>query len=216
MKQIALFSKKQTVLQYWEKHINPSYALASYNRLVSLYRYIDTNAPDIILFDYDGTIADAEELLEYLESKKLKTHIMILNSNPLFSEGVRLLRKGARAFMNAYARPENLNQAIGAVLEGNIWLYTEFVQAMIKQSLFSHIEESSQLKQLSARQHEIAQMVALGMSNKEIAKHADITEQTVKTHLKAIYELMHVNTRLELAIMINRIENSYQRGIAEY
>ena len=213
MIQVGLFSKKRSVLSYWEKHISSKYTLASYERLSDLYKDIDTGMLNVILYDYDGDISGAEELLEYLKSSQHNTYVMMLNSRPLFSEGVRLLRDGARAFMNAYARPENLNQAIEAVLEENIWLYPEFIQAMIKQSLFSHVEESSHLKQLSSRQQDIAQMVALGMSNKEIAKHADITEQTVKTHLKAIYEQMHVNTRLELAIMINRIANSFQRGI---
>lgn len=213
MIQIGLFSKKRSVLSYWEKHISSKYILTAYERLTDLYRDIDTGMLNVVLYDYDCDIAAAEELLEYLESLQHNTYVMMLNSRPLFSEGVRLLRKGARAFMNAYARPENLNQAIEAVLEENIWLYPEFIQAMIKQSLFSHVEDSSHLKQLSSRQQDIAQMVALGMSNKEIAKHANITEQTVKTHLKAIYEQMHVNTRLELAIMINRIANSYQRGI---
>lgn len=213
MIQIGLFSKKRSVLSYWKKHISSKYTLTTYERLTDLYRDIDTGMLNVVLYDYDGDIAGAEELLDYLGSLQHTTYVMMLNSRPLFSEGVRLLRKGARAFMNAYARPENLNQAIEAVLEENIWLYPEFIQAMIKQSLFSYVEESSHLKQLSSRQQDIAQMVALGMSNKEIAKHADITEQTVKTHLKAIYEQMHVNTRLELAIMINRIANSYQRGI---
>ncbi len=209
MKQISLFSNKHSVLTYWQKHIYNKYTIRVYDRLPELYKDLEKVRPDIIIFDYSGDIAIAEELLEYSESKKTGVYIMALNSRPLFSEGVRLLRKDARAFMNAYAKPENLNQAIEAVIEGNIWLYPEFIKAMIKQSHFSHLEESNLMQQLSSREREIAQMVALGMSNKEIAKHADITEQTVKTHLKTIYEKVNVHTRLELAIMINRIANSY-------
>ncbi len=209
MKQISLFSSKRSVLSYWQKHIYDKYTVLVYDSLPELYKDLDKSQPDVILFDYNGDVAIAEELLDYTESKKIETFTMVLNSRPLFSEGVRLLRKDARAFMNAYAKPENLNQAIESVLIGNIWLYAEFIQAMIKQSLFSHVEESDMMQELSSRQREIAEMIALGMSNKEIAKHADITEQTVKTHLKAIYEKVDVHTRLELAIMVNRIANSY-------
>jgi len=215
MYKISLFSSKQSVLKYWKKHIYDQYTLIFYDNLSLLYRGIEKQEPDVILLDYNGDIHIAEELLEYMKFKNSHTKIMILNSCPLFSEGVRLLRKDAKAFMNAYAKPENLNQAIQAVLKGNIWLYSEFIQAMIKQSLFSHVEESELMQKLSSRQAEIAEMVALGMSNKEIAKHADITEQTVKTHLKTIYEIVGVHTRLELAIIINKIANSYQRGIVD-
>jgi len=209
MKQISLFSSKRSVLSYWKKHINDKYSILIYDSLAELYKDLDKSKPDVILVDYNSDIAIAEELLEYTADKKTGTYIMVLNSSPVFSEGVRLLRKDARAFMNAYARPENLNQAIEAVLEENIWLYPEFIQAMIKQSLFSHVEESNMMQQLSSREREIAEMIALGMSNKEIAKHADITEQTVKTHLKTIYEKVNVHSRLELAIKINQIANSY-------
>ena len=180
----------------------------SYKMLHKLSFYINNiSSRDIILFDYNTDISDAEELLAYVQSKKIGTYIMVLNSHPLFSEGVRLLHQDAKAFMNAYAKPENLNQAIEAVLKDNIWLYPEFIQAMIKQSIFSQLEESNIMKELSHRQREVAEMVAMGMSNKEIAKLADITEQTVKTHLKTIYEKVDVHTRLELAIMINRKDN---------
>jgi len=213
MKQISLFSNKDSVLNYWKKHINKKYTLVVHANFSTLYKDLEQSQPDIIFLDYNGDVTIAEELLEYIKSKNIKTYIMVFNSHPLFSEGVRLLRKNARAFMNAYAKPENINQAIEAVLEGNIWLYPEFIQAMIKQSLFSHVEESNLMQELSSREREIAQLVALGMSNKEIANHADITEQTVKTHLKTIYEKINVHTRLELAIMINSIANSYERGI---
>jgi len=209
MKRISLFSSKRSVLNYWQKHIDEKYSVWVYNSLPELYKDLERSKPDVVLFDYNGDVPMAEELLEYTKSIKIGTSIMVLNSHPLFSEGVRLLRKDAKAFINAYAKPENLNQAIESVIEGNIWLYPEFIQAMIKQSLFSQEEESSHLEQLSTRQRDIAEMVALGMSNKEIAKHADITEQTVKTHLKAIYAKVHVKTRLELAIMINKVDNSY-------
>ena len=209
MKHVSLFSRKHTVLSYWQKHIYNKYSLLVYDNLPALYKGMEKSQPDVILFDYNGDVSIAEELLEYAESQKTGTYIMVLNSRPLFSEGVRLLRKDARAFMNAYAKPENLNQAIEAVLNSNIWLYSEFIQAMIKQSLLPQVEESNLMQQLSSREREIAQLVALGMSNKEVAKHADITEQTVKTHLKTIYEKVDVHSRLELAIMINRIDNSY-------
>jgi len=207
MKQISLFSSKRSVLNYWQKYIYDKYTIRVYDSLTELYIDLEAAQPDIILFDYSIDISDAEELLAYTQSKKIGTNIMVLNSHPLFSEGFRLLRKDAKAFMNAYAKPENLNQAIEAVLNGNVWLYPEFIQAMIKQSIFSQIEESNIMKELSPRQREIAEMVAMGMSNKEIAKLADITEQTVKTHLKTIYEKVDVHTRLELAIMINRKDN---------
>lgn len=209
MKNIYLFSTKNSVINYWKKYINPKYTVAFYTNLSTLYSAMEKVKPDIVLFDYDGHISNLEELLIYSHAEEKEILVMALNSNPIFSQGVQLLRKGVRAFMNSYAKPENLNQAIEAVSKGNIWLYPEFIQVMIKQSLFSDVEQSDIVEDLSPREREIAELIALGMSNKEIAKNSKITEPTVKTHLKTIYEKMHVHTRLELAILINRIKNSY-------
>lgn len=209
MKNIYLFSTKNSVINYWKKYINPKYTVVFYTNLSALYSAMEKVKPDIILFDYDGHISNLEELLIYSQAEEKQIFVMALNSNPVFSQGVLLLRKGVRAFMNSYAKPENLNQAIEAVSKGNIWLYPEFIQVMIKQSLFSDVEQSDIVEDLSPREREIAELIALGMSNKEIAKNSKITEQTVKTHLKTIYEKMHVHTRLELAILINKIKNSY-------
>lgn len=209
MKKIIFFSGKQTILNYWKKHIDNNYVLQVCDHLSILYKDLENSVPDVILFDYNGDVSMAEELLEYIKSKKLDTRVMVLSSHPLFSEGVRLIHKDARAFVNAYAIPANLNQALETVIEGNIWLYPEFIQAMIKQSSYLEVEKSDLMQQLSSRERQISQFLALGMSNKEIAKQANITEQTVKTHLKTIYEKLDVHTRLELAILINRIENSY-------
>ncbi len=215
MKQtIYIFSKKKSVLNYWESSIDSRYGVERFDRLAAFYDALERRMPDAVFFDYDGETEALLELLAYLGDREDAPAIMAFNSRPLFSDGVKLLRNGAKAFMNSYAAPQNINQAIEAVLGGNIWLYPEFVQMMIKQSVLSEAKRAGIVQRLSAREREIAQMVAMGMSNKEIARSADITEQTVKSHLKAIYEKVGVTTRLELAILMNREGESHESSIA--
>jgi DNA-binding NarL/FixJ family response regulator len=57
---------------------------------------------------------------------------------------------------------------------------------------------------LTPREREIAELVARGQANLEIAADLDITERTVKAHLTAIYEKTHTGSRLNLALLINR------------
>jgi len=209
MKMIYLFSKKRSVLNYWSTHIAPIYEVEMFYQLKKLYDTVEKNPVSIIFFDYDGEPEIAKELLTYFENNENAPFVMIFNSHPLFSDGIELIRYGAKAFMNTYSAPQNLNQAIKAVLAGNIWLYPEFIQMMIKQTIFSQIKNIDILNKLSSREYELAQMVKLGMSNKEIAKNANITEQTVKTHLKTIYEKLGVGTRLELALLLSGNRDSY-------
>ncbi len=57
---------------------------------------------------------------------------------------------------------------------------------------------------LSERQMEIIELVRLGKSNKEIANQIFISENTVKYHLKAIYDVMNIENRSEFFKLINK------------
>jgi len=207
MKILYLFSGHASVLKHWNDGISRLYEIQAFQKIDALYRALEQKKPDAILFDYDGDVSDVEELLLYLQGNT-GTKVMAFNSNPVYSDGIRMVRSGVRALLNAYASPNNINQAIKAVLGGNIWLYTEFIQMMIRQNTMTAEQGHDELRQLSAREREVAEMVALGMSNKEIAQTADITETTVKSHLKAVYEKLGVANRLELAIMVNNVKQA--------
>jgi DNA-binding NarL/FixJ family response regulator len=60
------------------------------------------------------------------------------------------------------------------------------------------------LESLTKREREIADLVAQGQSNLEIAANLDIAERTVKAHLSSIYEKTKTGSRLNLALLINR------------
>ena len=58
-------------------------------------------------------------------------------------------------------------------------------------------ERSSALTALSAREREVLQLAAAGMSNKEIAEHLVISLNTVKFHLRSIYSRLGVSNRVQ-------------------
>jgi two-component system, NarL family, nitrate/nitrite response regulator NarL len=63
-------------------------------------------------------------------------------------------------------------------------------------------ERTDRLSALTAREAQIAKLVAEGRGNREIAAQLGITEQTVKNHLTSIFEKVGVNSRLQLALVI--------------
>ena len=60
-------------------------------------------------------------------------------------------------------------------------------------------ESMTMIEALTARQHEVLQLVADGMTNKEIAEQLIITEHTVERHLSEIYQKLAVTNRVQAA-----------------
>ncbi|UUA74872.1 helix-turn-helix transcriptional regulator [Cellvibrio sp. QJXJ] len=59
---------------------------------------------------------------------------------------------------------------------------------------------SADLNLLTGRERAVAELVAAGKTNKEVARELDITERTVKAHLGASFEKLGVRDRLQLAL----------------
>lgn len=69
--------------------------------------------------------------------------------------------------------------------DGNPWLRVEIKLRLIEW-------------RLSPREREVVCLLAKGLTNKEIAQRCHVCEQTVKDHLKHVYEKVHVHNRVQL------------------
>jgi len=106
------------------------------------------------------------------------------------------LRLGARGFIHAGMRPEQVVRAIKVAIEGEIVAPRELLQYLIV------YEDPVDLNILSARQREILDFVVEGMSNAQIANRLYLSESTIKQHLRAAYKLLGVKNRTEAARLI--------------
>jgi DNA-binding NarL/FixJ family response regulator len=72
-----------------------------------------------------------------------------------------------------------------------------------KTQLFAPVDKSV-LSQLTQRQIEVLQKIVQGKSYKQVAEELFISIDTVKFHVKKIYEILHVTSRHELTVLMNR------------
>jgi len=144
------------------------------------------------------------EILLYLKDILTCKGVFVLSSKPNFVEGMALLSQGVKGYGNLYMQPSYMQQALDTIAKGDVWLYPQFVQMMIKSfSKNLHVNTDEIFNLLSPREKEIALLVKEGLSNKEIAAQLSITERTTKAHLSSIYEKLHVKDRVSLVIKIS-------------
>jgi DNA-binding NarL/FixJ family response regulator len=74
------------------------------------------------------------------------------------------------------------------------------------------VRGSKTLRSLTRRQRHVAVLVAAGCRNAEIARRLQISEQTVKNHLKAIFQSLGVTSRVQLAAYVHRQHPERGRG----
>jgi DNA-binding NarL/FixJ family response regulator len=96
--------------------------------------------------------------------------------------------------------PTDLAKAIQAVHSGETHLHPDITKKLIKQFVNPKSEAETTPEGLTPREMEVLQLIAQGLSNKELAKGLTISEKTVKTHLSSIYSKLNLSDRTQAAI----------------
>ncbi len=132
--------------------------------------------------------------------------VVVLSNLPGNEEGLMAFSAGAAGYCNALAIPAVLQQVATVVEQGGLWVGQDLMQRLFTALTARAAPVQTALAALSTREHQVAQAVARGGTNKEIARAMGITERTVKAHLSAIFEKLGVRDRLQLSLLVNGVE----------
>ncbi|HZS57963.1 MAG TPA: response regulator transcription factor [Gemmatimonadaceae bacterium] len=114
--------------------------------------------------------------------------VIALVDNPAM-QAPAALRSGARAVLRRDASPGELVAAIEAVMSGLVALHPDAVPRPLS--------APGAAEPLTRREREILTLLADGLGNKVIAARLGISDHTVKAHVGAIFDKLHVGTRAE-------------------
>jgi len=159
--------------------------------------------PDILLLDLNMPSLPGLETLRELTTIQVPTKTILLTSAISQREILEALQLGARGVVLKDALTTDLSNCIATVMQGHYWLGRKPVQNLV-QVLNDLMEEIKQPPKntfgLTTRELDVVRLIAQGMTNKDIARECTIAEETVKRHLKNIFDKVGVWNRLELAL----------------
>jgi DNA-binding NarL/FixJ family response regulator len=130
---------------------------------------------------------------------QIKGVILLDSSDP--EEVLECFRAGAKGIFSKHERIESLGKCIRNVHEGQIWARSVDLDHALEALASSPLVRSTNhkgIELLSAREREVIQHVAGGMSNREIAKALNLSPHTVKNYLFRIFDKLGVSSRTEL------------------
>lgn len=111
-----------------------------------------------------------------------------------------LLDAGAAGYLLKSARGRDLAGAIRAIKSGESVLHPEIIAKLLKRATVAPAEEHKTSDLLSDRESKVLRLVALGMSNKDIAERLFLSQRTIKAHLTNIFNKMNVASRSEAIV----------------
>ncbi len=167
----------------------------------------DETRPDVILMDIRMPVMDGiAATIEVLKSADARggslPRIIVLTTFDLDEAATRAIRGGASGFVLKDADPEFLLAAIRTVHAGNA-----VIAASATRELFEHFTPTGarpvapvSFTQLTARERDIFQLAARGLSNAEIASGEYLSEATVKTHISRILGKLSLRDRVQLVV----------------
>ncbi|HEY1790515.1 MAG TPA: response regulator transcription factor [Verrucomicrobiae bacterium] len=157
---------------------------------------IPRHRPDVVLMDInlpgESGIACTARLKHSLPGLQIIMLTIFRNPEALFQS----LKAGACGYLLKRSEPEVILEAIAEVKAGGSPMSVEIAR-MVVEAFHEHKGPASDGEKLSLREEEVLMLLTEGLSNKEIGDHLHISKDTVRAHLRKIYEKLHVRCRVE-------------------
>lgn len=155
--------------------------------------------PDILLLDLSIERVSSLEVLSRIAPLKLPTRTVVVTAAIDSGDLRTALVRGARGVLLKHMTGELLLKCIRQVMKGEYWIGRDAVGDLVDALRKSH-KAAGQASALSQRERDIVDAVLKGASNKDIAWQLGLGEQTVKNHLRRIFDKLGVANRVELAV----------------
>lgn len=173
---------------------------------------------DVVLMDVrmpvlDGLAATRELLAEPVKDDQPPTRVLVLTTFDLDDYVYEALRCGASGFLLKDAQAADLVAAVRVVARGDALLAPSVTRRLIAD--FARLRPPqprhhvASLDRLTARETEVLQLIARGLSNAEIADTLVVAEQTVKTHVSRLLAKLGLRDRAQAVVL------AYESGLVE-
>jgi len=149
--------------------------------------------PDVVLMDIAMPGLNGLEATARLLHDNPAVRVMILSMHQSEEYVRRALRLGAVAYLLKDAAPMELELALAAVMRGETYLSPAVSKGVVSDYVQRLRGDDQAGDPLSARQREVLQRIAQGLSTKEIARQLDLSVKTVETHRTSLMKLLDVH-----------------------
>lgn len=158
---------------------------------------------EILILDYGCCYKVLPNIVYRVKQQGIR--ILLLDNTPTFEKGTKALNIGVQGYGNTLLSSVYLNSAIETLLSKMIWIYPEFTTSLIQGFKKKETIPPEIQIHLTARELDTALLIKDGLTNNEISQSLEISINTVKSHVKNIYEKLNVKNRLSLSLLFKSL-----------
>ncbi|MYL23434.1 two-component system response regulator NarL [Vreelandella massiliensis] len=157
--------------------------------------------PDMLLLDLNMPEMNGLEALKQLREAGYAGRVIMYTVSDQEDDVVDALRGGADGYLLKDMEPEDMVHQLRQAAKGRM-VISENLTALLAEALRNQraAPATPSIESLTQREKEILRELAAGMSNKLIARKLDITEGTVKVHVKHLLKKLQLRSRVEAAV----------------
>ena len=156
--------------------------------------------PDLILLDLNMKGMDGIETLKAIKAANLKSRVIMLTVSNNEENVVSALRAGVDGYLLKDMEPEDILERLKSAADGHLVISDQLTELLAHALRADASPKDPEQANLTKREREILELIANGLSNKLIARQLDITEGTVKVHVKHLLKKLNLRSRLEAAV----------------
>lgn len=157
-------------------------------------RQIPKDPPDVALMDINLPGLSGIECVRQLRDKLPNMHTVMLTIEEDSRRVFQSLEAGASGYLVKNVPPARILEAIEEVHRGGSPMSSQIARLVV-QSFHRHGPSRQEGENLTGREEEILELIAKGYRTKEVAQTLSISAQTVESHLRNIYDKLHVRSR---------------------
>lgn len=156
--------------------------------------------PDLILLDMNMKGMGGIETLKAIKATDLESRVVMLTVSDSEDHVVAAFRAGADGYLLKDMEPEDILERLQIAASGHFVISDELTELLAHALREDALPKNPSQAGLTEREEQILELISGGFSNKLIARKLDITEGTVKVHVKHMLKKLNLRSRLEAAV----------------